>query len=395
MLQRSFINKKSLITSFSVFVLSLFMSACATQQSSKESSIDENIESMKQLEEMEKSSASVIVDQDLGLLSLHERNEKEALKNLQNEVASEEVRLPAAEQIESITPELNDAPKVSEEAALNKEASEAPAPVSTEELSQQLFDADTLIVKKGDSMSALAAKHLGDKKAWKSIWTLNPQIQNPNIIEIGTKLYIPHSNQNRGLASIPQEAAASQEAAVAASVSPKAKAPKEEQVPSSPVKLEAKAKKVPRLNSKVQYKTVKDVKAKVSIGPSLSKDSAPVISAAAQTDTPPATNTPSSHSPNLSAEAIDSAFAAGGTGTSHSTDELLQEHLDIIKAKKYKGKKVPETLKRKISSVNDVGPDQVESPANGGLSKIISLIGFILIGAVIVSFIFSKPSKNQ
>lgn len=371
-------NRRSTSQGFLALFVCLLMSACATQQT-KDSSIDENIEIMKQLEEMEQSSAAVLVEQDLGLLSLHERNEKEALRNLQNEIVNETLRLPATQEEQQ-----------TETLPVNSSSATSNESLSKEELSQQLFDADTVVVQKGDSMSALAEKLYGNKKAWSSIWALNPNIQNPNVIEVGSKLYVPHtSHVDRSLASTPSPSNVS-----TANNSADNKEAQSSAASTSSAASAAPAKKIPDLKPKVQYKVDK-VPPKVSLGPSLTKDIAPVISAEKAQKVEVAAPANPTHSPNLSSDAIESAFTVSGAA-SHTTDELLQEHLDFKRAKKYKGKDFPETLQRKISSVNDRGPDEVAtSAAPKGLSKMVSLLGFLLLAGVIAGFIFSKPSKIQ
>jgi len=387
MLKFRFDYRRSTSQGLLAVFLCLFMGACATQQT-KDSSIDDNIEAMKELQETEQSSASVIVEQDLGLLSLHERNEKEALRNLQNELGSEALRLPATQ--EETQPEA----QKSQPASIPVNES-----LSKEELSQQLFEADSVTVQKGDSMSSLAQQRYGNSKAWASIWALNPNIQNPNVLEVGTKLYVPHtSKEGRSLASTAPASGTPNAASpvVVDKVEEKKESPAAAASTSSAAST-ATPKKIPALKPKVEFKIEKP-QPKVTLGPSLSKDKVAAIDiedtkvkeeVTAQAAAP-------THSPNLTSDAIDSAFTVAGTTTSHTTDELLQEHLDIKRAKKYKGKVAPESAPRKISSVNDRGPDEVAtSNTPKGLSKLVSLVGFLLLAGVIAGFIFSKPSKIQ
>lgn len=46
-------------------------------------------------------------------------------------------------------------------------------------------------VARGDSLSSIAAKLLGNANLWRDIWNANPQIDDPNVIEVGTVLNIP------------------------------------------------------------------------------------------------------------------------------------------------------------------------------------------------------------
>ena len=46
-------------------------------------------------------------------------------------------------------------------------------------------------VARGDSLSSIAAKLLGNSNLWRDIWNANPQIDDPNKIEVGMVLNIP------------------------------------------------------------------------------------------------------------------------------------------------------------------------------------------------------------
>ncbi len=50
---------------------------------------------------------------------------------------------------------------------------------------------DTYTVQKGDSLSAIAARLLGDGDRWREIWSLNPQIRTPKQLQPGTRLRLP------------------------------------------------------------------------------------------------------------------------------------------------------------------------------------------------------------
>lgn len=50
----------------------------------------------------------------------------------------------------------------------------------------------TYVVKKGDTLSAIAKEHLGDANKWQELYKANKDvIADPNVIEPGTKLRIP------------------------------------------------------------------------------------------------------------------------------------------------------------------------------------------------------------
>ncbi|MBV0932492.1 LysM peptidoglycan-binding domain-containing protein [Marinobacterium weihaiense] len=51
--------------------------------------------------------------------------------------------------------------------------------------------ADTYRVKRGDSLSSIAARVLGNAERWREIWSLNPQIRRPAALEVGEQLQLP------------------------------------------------------------------------------------------------------------------------------------------------------------------------------------------------------------
>ncbi|EXJ12036.1 LysM peptidoglycan-binding domain-containing protein [Nitrincola nitratireducens] len=51
----------------------------------------------------------------------------------------------------------------------------------------------TYQVQAGDTLSALAKTHLGDERRWREIWSLNPQLRNPNALRAGSSLLLPTS----------------------------------------------------------------------------------------------------------------------------------------------------------------------------------------------------------
>ena len=46
------------------------------------------------------------------------------------------------------------------------------------------------VVQKGDSLSSLATKYFDNKDYWTNIWNDNPEIKNPNLIEVNDKIII-------------------------------------------------------------------------------------------------------------------------------------------------------------------------------------------------------------
>lgn len=53
----------------------------------------------------------------------------------------------------------------------------------------------TYEVRRGDSLSSIAAKQLGTTERWREIWALNPRIRRPDQLEIGTRLRMPAADQ--------------------------------------------------------------------------------------------------------------------------------------------------------------------------------------------------------
>lgn len=63
--------------------------------------------------------------------------------------------------------------------------------LETKPHSPPLVEYQTYVVKAGDSLSAIAARLLGDPMRWKEIFNINPDITDPNVIRIGQSIKIP------------------------------------------------------------------------------------------------------------------------------------------------------------------------------------------------------------
>jgi LysM repeat protein len=60
----------------------------------------------------------------------------------------------------------------------------------------------TAVVKRGDTLCAIAQRELGTCRLWKAIWVLNKKsVPNPNKIEVGTTLKLPGSDELSNLAT--------------------------------------------------------------------------------------------------------------------------------------------------------------------------------------------------
>ncbi len=64
-------------------------------------------------------------------------------------------------------------------------------PATADALSAKHPHFTTVTVRRGDSLSKLAAKHLGSPHRWNRIMSANPQLTDPDHIEVGWKLRIP------------------------------------------------------------------------------------------------------------------------------------------------------------------------------------------------------------
>lgn len=53
-------------------------------------------------------------------------------------------------------------------------------------------------VQTGDTLSSLARTYLGDERRWREIWSLNPQLRNPNALRPGSSLLLPTSVATTG-----------------------------------------------------------------------------------------------------------------------------------------------------------------------------------------------------
>lgn len=61
----------------------------------------------------------------------------------------------------------------------------------------------TYTVKSGDTLSKLAPILLGPGKTYHELMTYNPQITNPNLIQIGQKIYYPETYGPQPLTTTP------------------------------------------------------------------------------------------------------------------------------------------------------------------------------------------------
>lgn len=154
----------------------LLAGACAHHTQTETSHNEEDAEVAKAIAR----DSDVLVEQDMGYLTLREKSEKELLREMNTELKDSE---------RSLTDENVQAPTSQQQKEVTKAI--------------DLFNADSVIVEKGDTLGTVAQKHLGASNQWPLIAALNPKIRNPNNLEVGQKLYVPANN--RSIASLSHE----------------------------------------------------------------------------------------------------------------------------------------------------------------------------------------------
>jgi len=58
-------------------------------------------------------------------------------------------------------------------------------------------------VQRGDTLGTIAAKYLGSASKYKDIVAANPQITNPNLIEVGQRIVIPEAKVTEAAPPVP------------------------------------------------------------------------------------------------------------------------------------------------------------------------------------------------
>lgn len=53
----------------------------------------------------------------------------------------------------------------------------------------------TVTVAQGDTLSSISAKVLGHEGSWRTLWKLNPQVKNPDVLQVGSVLYYVNGAQ--------------------------------------------------------------------------------------------------------------------------------------------------------------------------------------------------------
>jgi len=64
------------------------------------------------------------------------------------------------------------------------------------------------VIKRGDTLGIIAAKYLGSSSRYTDIVRANPQITNPNVIEVGMEITIPNATSNIAAPTLPYVAPA-------------------------------------------------------------------------------------------------------------------------------------------------------------------------------------------
>ncbi len=57
--------------------------------------------------------------------------------------------------------------------------------------------AESVVVRRGDSLWKLAARYLGDGAKWHAVLAANPQLSNPNLIQVGQQITLPHETSTQ------------------------------------------------------------------------------------------------------------------------------------------------------------------------------------------------------
>jgi hypothetical protein len=430
---------------FSASLLAVFMlSACATQQVRDPAGEDNEVREMIQQSKLDEQNAAhpksdaAFFPQDLGAVSLKERSDSQELKNFEYEIAAKIVEVTPPEESKR-QPAAQPAPgttKLYKKSPFYNKKYE-PANLSKEELTQQLFDADSVVVEKGDTFSTLAQKHFGNKEEWNKIWALNPNVHNPDSLEVGATVFIPRTlGANRAPASTPAVAdkketpPAEVKAAPVAEAKPvvkakpvaakaKVAAPKKAEAPKAP-KAEVKA-EAPKEVKAAEAKPAPAKEAKLKTIPQLKTTVKQDVAKAEKAPKKETTKAPPTNGKNFVIEPVPSApkedievtlptkeeknvlegaFLPAGTWNSpgHSTAELQKEHVDTLRYQYHLEKPATETIGRKPASAEDTAA--AEEPGKiatlpKGITNIISYVGAFLLIAVLGGFFFSKPTKNS
>lgn len=181
----------------------LILGACATREeannrlskteapSTTSSQATNEKEILEELSYRPNSEASELINQDIAFTTLKDLKDQEDLRNLELELNAPN-RMP------------------SQAAPLNKK----------ENLSSELFNANTVTAQEGDCLTKISKTYLGSSDEWPRIAHLNPQIKDPEQkIAAGEKIYIPalksfnpqklsafHEAPERGIASTKESA---------------------------------------------------------------------------------------------------------------------------------------------------------------------------------------------
>ena len=321
-----------------IVVALLFLASCASQQELTDPPT--KVEESAQVLQQPAPDESVLVQQDMGFVTLNERNEFENLKNLEIEGAETSRNLSQDAEVSAAEVEVEAAPQALPTLSKHKKTY-TQAEQNKEEMTQLLFEADTLVIQKGDSLSLIAEKHLGSLKAWRKIWALNPSILDPDTIEVGAKIFIPKNNY----------------------ASTKSQAPKNSAPVVAPVATP--------VSTPVAAPVVTPVVAPV-VTPVVAPVVTPVVAPVLVPDAEPLQ---ANEAPTI--------------------DQLYKEKSAMHQNMKSQDQ-ASESVERKIASTeakNEEPEAQKIAPAKG-LPRLVSYLGILLFIAVLGGFFLSKPQKD-
>ena len=92
--------------------------------------------------------------------------------------------------------EMTDDIAAEEEPMMEETSESAIAEQAEEEDTQTIVNTEPYTIVKGDWLSKIAKRRLGDAMLWPKVWVLNPQIENPDLIYPGDVITVPKHSRN-------------------------------------------------------------------------------------------------------------------------------------------------------------------------------------------------------
>ncbi len=338
----SLLNSKSnSYTKFLALASALFLTSCASQNHSDNENVEATVVETKEYGALLEDDKQAVLPQDLGRLDYKEIAEKEKLRGLQEEF-EEQSREPANSKTSDMLMDSND----QAETSTNTNATSEEITSTNNNNNGQLFDAKTVNVQKGDSLSSLASLHYGDYRYWKQIADLNPTLKDPNKIEVGMTLFLPKTPAPLAVKAVARKIASTpNKASETANETPIAV------IPPEPVMTEEQLKAALEARSKVVVAEAKPVEE-----------------------------------------------------NTYGLNEQAQEKTKIIEIQNEDKKVVAASNPVSTKAIPQRKPAQAaeeetlnspNSSTNKNLSNLMGALGLILFVAVFLSFLFTKPQKSD